>query len=34
LTAPASGLFLEAVYYPGDPGPPALTPVCLVLSDR
>jgi tRNA pseudouridine38-40 synthase len=27
LTAPAAGLFLEGVYYEGDPGPGPLTPV-------
>jgi tRNA pseudouridine38-40 synthase len=32
LTAPASGLFLEAVYYAGDPGPGPLQAVCAVLS--
>jgi tRNA pseudouridine38-40 synthase len=32
LTAPASGLFLEAVYYSGDPGPAPARPVCSVLS--
>lgn len=30
LTAPASGLFLEAVYYAGDPAPGPLTAVCAV----
>lgn len=36
LTAPASGLFLEAVFYKGDAGPGPLTPVALVLpaADR
>ena len=32
LTAPASGLFLEAVYYRGDPGPAALKAVCSVTA--
>ena len=32
LTAPASGLFLEAVYYGGDAGPAALKPVGSVPS--
>jgi tRNA pseudouridine38-40 synthase len=32
LTAPASGLFLEAVYYPGDPGPAPLEAVTSVPS--
>ena len=27
LTAPAAGLFLEGVYYPGDPGPGPMMPV-------
>jgi tRNA pseudouridine38-40 synthase len=30
LTAPAAGLFLEAVYYDGDPGPPPLGPMIAV----
>ena len=30
LTAPAAGLFLEAVYYEGDSGPPALEPIVPV----
>jgi tRNA pseudouridine38-40 synthase len=30
LTAPASGLFLEAVYYKGDPGPGPIKPVVSV----
>jgi tRNA pseudouridine38-40 synthase len=33
LTAPASGLFLEAVYYRGDEGPGPLKPAVTVLSD-
>jgi tRNA pseudouridine38-40 synthase len=33
LTAPASGLFLEAVYYRGDEGPGPLRPAVHVLSD-
>ena len=32
LTAPASGLFLEAVFYPGDPGPAPLHAVAHVPS--
>jgi tRNA pseudouridine38-40 synthase len=32
VTAPASGLFLEAVYYKGDPPPGPLQPVGTVLS--
>ena len=32
LTAPASGLFLEAVYYAGDPGPAPLKAVSAVPS--
>ncbi len=32
LTAPASGLFLEAVYYTGDPGPTTVRAVCSVAS--
>jgi tRNA U38,U39,U40 pseudouridine synthase TruA len=32
LTAPASGLFLEAVYYAGDPGPAELKAVGSVSS--
>ena len=31
LTAPASGLFLEAVYYSGDAGPGTLRAVCSYL---
>jgi tRNA pseudouridine38-40 synthase len=31
LTAPAAGLFLEGVYYSGDPGPGPITPVLNVL---
>ena len=31
LTAPAAGLFLEGVYYPGDSGPGPITPVLSVL---
>jgi tRNA pseudouridine38-40 synthase len=30
LTAPPSGLFLERVFYPGDPGPGPVTPVLEV----
>jgi tRNA pseudouridine38-40 synthase len=30
LTAPAAGLFLEAVYYDGDPQPPPLAPIIPV----
>jgi tRNA pseudouridine38-40 synthase len=34
LTAPASGLFLESVFYRGDPGPGPLRPVaCVPASD-
>ena len=32
LTAPASGLFLEAVFYPGDPAPPPVHAAVHVLS--
>src|SRR5688500_14588047 len=31
LTAPASGLFLERVYYPGDPRDAAVRPVVTLL---
>jgi tRNA pseudouridine38-40 synthase len=31
LTAPASGLFLEGVYYAGDPGPGPMAPVLNIL---
>ncbi|HEX7019746.1 MAG TPA: tRNA pseudouridine(38-40) synthase TruA [Gemmatimonadaceae bacterium] len=34
LTAPASGLFLERVYYEGDPRASDLVPVLRVVSDR
>jgi tRNA pseudouridine38-40 synthase len=30
LTAPPSGLFLEGVYYEGDPGPPPIRPAIAV----
>ena len=32
LTAPASGLFLEAVYYKGDPRPSEVTPILSITS--
>ena len=34
LTAPASGLFLEAVYYAGDAAPTPLQPVCKIPATR
>jgi tRNA pseudouridine38-40 synthase len=32
LTAPSAGLFLEAVFYSGDDGPPELRPMCRIPS--
>jgi tRNA pseudouridine38-40 synthase len=37
LTAPPSGLFLEGVYYEGEPGPPPLraaVPVSVFIAPR
>lgn len=34
LTAPAAGLFLEGVYYPGDAGPRPLSPVLNITGAR
>ena len=33
LTAPSSGLFLEQVFYPGDPRDRPLTPAIFRLTD-